>query len=184
MDQQIFSWLYNLADKNQLLDWFLMFLAEYLIFILAIAAVILILKEKNWRRRAYFAALVTISTILSRGIFTELIQFYYHRPRPFAAMDFEPLIYHAATSSFPSGHMAFFSVVLAVWLINRRAGAWFFVGSILIGLGRVAVGVHWPSDILGGILVGALSFCIAYYLLKLKGFTLDGKQISHQNQKS
>jgi len=184
MDQQIFPWLYNLADKNQLLDWFLVFLAEYLIFILAIAAVILILKEKNWRRRAYFAALVTISTILSRGIFTELIQFYYHRPRPFAAMDFEPLIYHAATSSFPSGHMAFFSVVLAVWLINRRAGAWFFVGSILIGLGRVAVGVHWPSDILGGILVGALSFCIAYYLLKLKGFTLDGKQISYQNQES
>ncbi|MDP3991343.1 MAG: phosphatase PAP2 family protein [Candidatus Colwellbacteria bacterium] len=184
MDQQIFSWLYNLADKNQLLDWFLVFLAEYLIFILAIAAVILILKEKNWRRRAYFAALVTISIILSRGIFTELIQFYYHHPRPFVAMDFEPLIYHAATSSFPSGHMAFFSVVLAVWLINRRAGVWFFVGSILIGLGRVAVGVHWPSDILGGILVGALSFFITYYLLKLKGFTLDGKQASYQNQKS
>ena len=184
MDQQIFSWLYNLADKNQLLDWFLMFLAEYLIFILAIAAVILILKEKNWRRRAYFAALVIISTILSRGIFTELIQFYYHRLRPFAAMDFEPLIYHAATSSFPSGHMAFFSVVLAVWLINRRAGVWFFVGSILIGLGRVAVGVHWPTDILGGILVGVISFFITYYLLKLKGFTLDGKQISYQNQKS
>jgi undecaprenyl-diphosphatase len=184
MDQQIFSWLYNLANKNQLLDWFLVFLAEYLIFILAIAAVVLILKEKNWRRRAYFAALVTISTILSRGIFTELIQFYYHRLRPFVAMDFEPLIYPAATSSFPSGHMAFFSVVLAVWLINRRAGVWFFVGSILIGLGRVAVGVHWPSDILGGILVGAISLFITYYLLKLKDFTLDGKQASYQNQKS
>lgn len=184
MDQQIFSWLYSLANKNQLLDWFLVFLAEYLIFILAIAAVILILKEKNWRRRAYFAALVTISTILSRGIFTELIQFYYHRPRPFVAMDFEPLIYHAATSSFPSGHMAFFSVVLAVWLINRRAGVWFFVGSILIGLGRVAVGVHWPTDILGGVLVGAISFLATYYLLRLKGLTSHARTTSYQNQES
>ena len=183
-DASVFSLLYGLVHKNQFLEWFLVFLAEYFIFVLALIAVLLVLREKNWRRRAYFAALATISTILSRGIFTELIQFYYYRPRPFAAMDFSPLIDHAATGSFPSGHMAFFSVVLTVWLINRRAGAWFFLSSILIGLARVAAGIHWPSDILGGALVGALGFLTAYYLLKFRGLTSNARTISHQDQKS
>ena len=168
-DASLFTALFSLAHKNQFLDWFIIFLGEYLIFILALAAVILILKERDWRRRTYFTALVIISTVLSRSIFTEIIQFYYHHPRPFVMLAINPLIEHAPTSSFPSGHLSFFSVALTVWLINRRAGLWFMVGTLLIGLARVAAGIHWPIDILGGILVGSFSFFITYYLLKLKG---------------
>ncbi len=180
-DVSAFSLIHGLANKNQFLDWFLVFLAEYLIFILAIIAVILILREKNWRRRTYFVVLVTISTILARGILTELIQFYYYHPRPFVALSFTPLVEHAPTSSFPSGHLAFFSVVLTVWLINRRWGIGFIIGALLIGLARISAGIHWPTDILGGALVGAISFLITYYSLKLKGFTSNVRTTSHQS---
>lgn len=174
-DASLFSFFFSLAHKNQFLDWLIIFFAEYLIFILAIIAAILILKEKDWHRRFYFAALAIISTILSRAVFTEIIQFYYYHPRPFAAADISPLINHAATSSFPSGHMAFFSIVLTVWLINRRIGAWFAAGAFLVGVSRIAAGIHWFTDILGGIFVGALGFFIIYYLLKLKGATPNGR---------
>lgn len=171
MNQQIFSFLHSFANQNQFLDWLIIFLAEYLIFILALIAIVLILKEKDWRRRAYFLALVVISTILSRGIVTELVQVYYPTPRPFVAMNFVPLVDHAPTSSFPSGHLAFFSVVLSVWVLDRKWGIIFLVGTLLIGAARVVSGIHWPLDILGGATVGTASFLAAYYALKLKGLT-------------
>ena len=174
MDQQIFFWLYNLANKNQFLDWLLIFLAKYLIFnwvVILLGALLLILfLERNWRRRFYFSSLTIISVILSRGIMTEIIRYLHYRPRPFETLDIESLINHAATASFPSGHMAFIiPIALVFFLMRRRLGVWFLLGSILIGLARVVVGVHWPSDILGGFIIGVISFGIVYYLLRLKG---------------
>lgn len=169
LDARVFAFLFELAHKNQFLDWLLIFLAQYLIFILGVVFVRLIIKERDWRQRFYFSTLAIISVILSRGIITTLIRFYYEKPRPFVALDISPLIGHAATPSFPSGHLAFIvPLVLVAWLISRRAGIWLLAGTILIGLARVAIGVHWPSDILGGFLIGAVSFAATYYLLKRK----------------
>ena len=173
-DVSVFSFLFGLAHKNQFLDWFLVFLGKDLIFILGVAFVILVLKEKDWHRRFYFSALALISLTLSRGIITPFIQFYYDKPRPFTILDIQSLINHAATPSFPSGHIAFIvPIALTVWLINRRVGMWFIIGTIFIGLARISAGIHWPSDILGGVVVGTLSFLAIYYLLKLKNTTAD-----------
>src|SRR3989344_8484581 len=123
LDERGFSFLYDLADKNQFLDWFLIFGAEYLIFLLGAIFIFFLLKEKDWRRRFYFFALAFISTILSRGIITSLVRLYYDKPRPFTILDVQTLIEHAATPSFPSGHVAFIiPIALTVWLINRRIG--------------------------------------------------------------
>lgn len=175
LDEKGFSFLYGLAGKNQLLDWLFVFLADYLFYILILVFLWIVLKERNWRRRFYLAALTGIAVILSRGIATPVIRYFYDRPRPFIADHIEPLINHIATNSFPSGHLAIFTpIFLALFLTNRRLGFWFFIGAILIGIGRIATGVHWPSDILGGILVGTLSFFAIYYLLKLKNITAGG----------
>ncbi len=178
-DEKVFSILYGLANKNQFFDWLFIFLASYLIYILLALFIWFLLKEKDWRRRFYFGALAIVSVLLSRGIITDLIRYFYDKPRPFALLDIESLISHSATNSFPSGHLTFLvPIALTLWLMNRRLGLWFLVGALLIGVGRIGVGIHWPSDILGGFAIGAISFGIIYYLLRLKGLPQNLPEVS------
>lgn len=166
MDFSLLQFINNLSGKFWLLDWLGIFLADYLGYLLVFIFLILLLKEKNWRQRIYFASLASLSVILSRGIITEAIRFFYYRPRPFAALGIEPLINHGTGGSFPSGHAAaFFALALAVFYLNKKCGLRFLGAAALIGLGRIFAGVHWPSDILAGAIIGLISVIIIKNLL-------------------
>lgn len=81
----------------------------------------------------------------------------WERPRPFAEYPSLTHVLAARTSdpSFPSDHAAAaFAIAFAVFAFSRRAGAGFLVAATLIGLSRIALGVHYPSDVLAGMLVG------------------------------
>ena len=57
--------------------------------------------------------------------------------------------------SFPSDHAAAaFAIAFAVLAFSRKAGIGFLLAATVIGLSRVALGLHYPSDVLAGILVG------------------------------
>ncbi|MFA5084357.1 MAG: phosphatase PAP2 family protein [Candidatus Paceibacterota bacterium] len=166
LDNILFRFIYGLAHQNRFFDGLIVFFAGYFQYILLILAVFLLFaKIKDWRRQLYVFSVFSLSAILSRGLITEIIRFFYDRTRPFLALDFTPLI-HNFNGSFPSGHMAFyFALALSVFLMNRK-WAWFFVyGVILMGLARIAAGIHWPSDILGGILIAILSYFIVKKIL-------------------
>ena len=98
--------------------------------------------------------------VLLIALFLELLfRFFSHRVRPYLVLALPTL--GLATGSFPSGHMAFLiPIALTVWSEDKKLGNWFLVGTILVGISRVAYGYHWPSDILGGIVVGAVFFYI------------------------
>ncbi len=61
-------------------------------------------------------------------------------------------------SSFPSDHAAlFFPIIYGVWRTWKTGGTWLFLYAILlIALPRVYTGIHYPTDILGGALLGIL----------------------------
>ncbi|MBI2010632.1 MAG: phosphatase PAP2 family protein [Candidatus Colwellbacteria bacterium] len=165
-DEQLFSLVDRLVG-NWFVNWLFVFGAKYLIYLLLIFFLIAILKEKNFERRFYYFSLATIGAIISRGIATPLIRFWYYRPRPFVDFSFDPLISHPLNSSFPSGHMAFLiPLSLVLWFLNKKAGSVFILASLIVGFSRIAVGVHWPSDILGGILIGIAGFVLAQLILK------------------
>lgn len=166
-DYPLFRVFQGLVHQNKFLDGIIVFLAVYLqYFLLAAALYLLFKKEKNRRRRFFVFLVFVFAAILSRGLLTETVRFFWSRSRPFAALGFSPLINGAATASFPSGHMAFcFALALTVFLLDKK-WAWFFVGAVLLmGLCRIAAGIHWPLDIAAGIAVATASYFVARILL-------------------
>ena len=98
---------------------------------------------------AAIVALV-VSVILGALIFRERPEF--ADPRLVTA-----LVPHANDSSFPSDHAAI-AFALAIALFYWGWTGWpFLAGAFLVALCRVAVGVHWPSDVLAGAAVGVLA---------------------------
>lgn len=136
----------------------MIFFADYFGYFLILAAIVLILKEKKVSSRIYFSSFTIISLILSRVI-VEILKFFIISPRPFAVLDFKPLISaDGINAAFPSGHSAFyFALALPIFFLNKKASYWFFSGAVLLGLARIFTGVHWPLDILVGFLIGVAS---------------------------
>jgi membrane-associated phospholipid phosphatase len=63
-------------------------------------------------------------------------------------------------SAFPSGHAATMALLAGVWAMSstRRYAPHLAVGvAVLVGISRMAVGVHWPSDVLAGLALGWVS---------------------------
>src|SRR4051794_170274 len=87
------------------------------------------------------------------------------RPRPFVD---EPgtvhlLVAHAADPGFPSDHAtAAFAIAVAILLRNRRWGLLAMAMAVALAIGRVAVGVHFPTDVLAGAALGTATALVLY----------------------
>ena len=180
MNQYLFQLIYGFSHRNFFLDDAGVFVAKYLPYLLVLGFLILAFKYKDWRMRLAVIADGALAMILSRGIVTEVIRFFYHHPRPFDALGFSPMIKESGYS-FPSGHAAyFFALAMIVLYYNRRMGIWYFVLATMNGLARVFVGVHWPLDIVGGAIVGILCAMIVHKLLEPSLKKLAPAPIAHQ----
>ena len=163
-DIQLFYLLNNLAGQSLFLDNVIVFLASYLAYMLVTVFLILIFFSHYQKREKWEIFLVTvISSIVARFGITELIRFFYHRPRPFSMLEAHQLLSNGEWS-FPSGHAAFFfAMATAVYLYNKKWGIGFFIAATLMAVSRVVAGIHYPSDIVGGALIGILVAYITFY---------------------
>lgn len=162
-DTGLFFAFYNLSHHSLVLDTSGVFLAEYATYLWAGLLVLAVLVPHEYRRRERREVVVaTAAAIFARVFVKGVIAFFYPRPRPFVTFHaVHPLVSIASSEnfqSFPSGHTIFFFALATVFFcFNKRAGVLAFFGALLISVARVYVGVHWPSDILGGIVLGILT---------------------------
>jgi membrane-associated phospholipid phosphatase len=148
--------------------------------ILAAALSLIFFAWRRWRR----AALWTLVNLAGALILDVALKYAFHRPRP--TPFFGPLPH---TYSFPSGHSLFsfcFYGVLAGLLAARirslplRILIWTSATLLVlaIGLSRIYLGVHYPSDVLGGYLTASLWVAT---LVALDRFQLHRKNSRNQN---
>ncbi len=179
-NQDLFFKINNLAADSRFLDNLGIFFAKDLIYLL-IGFISFFALFAFWKKR-YRGLVVWIiaSVVLARGILTPLIRYLFPSARPFVNHSVNLLLVHDASNSFPSGHTAFlFALSSAIFfyaftkaLSSKEKSFFLYLGtlflalSLLVGLARVFCGVHWPADILEGVIVGIFSGWFPYFLKK------------------
>lgn len=85
-------------------------------------------------------------------------------PRPFAIGLGHAFFPHKATSSFPSNHTIIIATFAFALILDRRWAVWGWVtlaAAVLVGTARVYLGVHFPLDIAGGLVLAPVAAAIA-----------------------
>jgi undecaprenyl-diphosphatase len=114
--------------------------------------------------------LASVSALVAAGIAmiaNQAIAHVWDRPRPFATHVAATHLLSAPSPdpSFPSDHAAAaFAIAFCVLAFSRWAGVGFLTAATLIGLSRIALGMHYPSDVLAGMVVGWAAAMLVVHL--------------------
>ena len=172
LDISILYFLYSFTGINSFIDGVTVFRAEYLPYLVGFFVALFPLSAVLKRYRPFLKKNVEMfifsfgSALVSRFLLGEFIRFFYDRPRPFAVLsNIHPLISHEFGYAFPSGHaLFFFALAAGVAYYYPRVSILFFLAAFSIGMARVSAGIHWPSDILAGAVLGVLTTLVVRFL--------------------
>lgn len=165
-DLRAFLRLYDLGLNSNFIGSTYLFFSRYGILIFFLSFIYLI-----WVKRIN-ALLCSLLSMLTAGAIDLIIYIIWKRPRPFVAH--ADLVTQAADqtkvdlSSFPSSHTyVAFAVATSIFLYgHKRLGLLLFIIAILVAISRVGAGFHYPSDIIGGAMLGIFSGIVAYLFIQ------------------
>lgn len=157
-DVQLFYWIF----EGWRADWLtpiMVFFSDALKTLPGRVGAVLLWGYLLWRGgKARAFALWLIPVLILTNETCDFLKVWVGRERPCVALPIEALTGKLTSGSFPSAHAANMGAVVALagaiggW---RQALYWGWL-PLMVGLSRVYVGVHYPSDVLGGWLLGAL----------------------------
>jgi membrane-associated phospholipid phosphatase len=153
-DVQVFLWLNRVSQFAGSMFWIsLMTLGDGL--------VVCVLLLPFVRRKMELVWAMLLSWVLVT-LWVQGLKFLIHTPRPLtllSANDFHVIGAHYMSKSFPSGHAAtaaMFAAILCLFFRQKWIRTLVIFLAVAISLSRIAMGIHWPTDVLVGFLGGWL----------------------------
>ena len=128
-------------------------------------------KTRKFGMAVLFAVLVgtLITNLVMKPLFARPRPYVYYADNPLFMSWYEFAGAHVESDkSFPSGHTtAAFELGIAMFLVLNKKYSWIFpVCSVLVGLSRIYLMVHYVTDVLGGVLVGTFAGIMGYLIMK------------------
>jgi undecaprenyl-diphosphatase len=173
IDVQLFRFM-NGTLSNPVFDFLMPIITDLNKFrpVLVFTAAVLLWMLVRGKRHVKLAALLLIATIVvSDQLSSSVLKYWLERPRPCHGLHHVHLLVGCGSGfSFPSSHAVNnFAAALILAFFIPRAKWWFFGFASLVAFSRVYVGVHYPSDVLGGAIIGlCCAGCVLLVFLALE----------------
>jgi undecaprenyl-diphosphatase len=129
-----------------------------------------LLDRPGGRYRWRVVCLAALTSAAIGLLLSQAVSHLWARERPFVAHPRDTILLVAPSHepSFPSDHaVAAFAIAFTVALMGGRlAGVLFLAGASLVAVPRIFVGLHYPGDIAGGVLIGLISALAVYFVTR------------------
>jgi undecaprenyl-diphosphatase len=162
-DQKLLIGMNKLAGKSSVADFIIVLLAQYFVYLIPLSLIIMWfwprydniykLKEQKNLISAF------LSAIFSWLAISQPLIYVFHRARPDnILLGHKELFFHRPTFAFPSDHASMlFGLTFYLYFAGEHKKAHFFLAlSVIICVSRIIAGVHFPFDIIAGLIIGLI----------------------------
>jgi undecaprenyl-diphosphatase len=165
IDTSLFFYLYNFSSSPVIKE-IALFMGDYFIYIASVIFIFVVYKRKSRNSEKvalYLSSLVSV--LLATAAIGQLTKFFYERPRPFIALSL-PHFLTGPSHAFPSLHTAYmYALATIAYFFDKRLAYFLYVSGLFVGIARITGGVHYPSDIIGGIVIGVSSALLVHTIV-------------------